>query len=130
MIFFLLAGLILILFWMCTLTEPSIPHMIEHLDTYNGRMSVDDQYFYDKLLEDVDYIPNKYVDDYALNDIEIRGIDKCQQTCPGLCVEFGITGHAYCFREDKPHAFSEVNPYVKLRDEAKLIATREAGLKI
>ncbi len=74
--------------------------IIEGLNTFNGRLAIDDQYFYDQLFDNVTYYPNKYVDDYELNDIEIRGIDKCYRDCKGYCTEFGLTGIAYCFEEN------------------------------
>jgi len=73
---------------------------LEGYYVFGGENAADDQYFYDKLFDDVVYIPNKYVGDYPLNDIDILGIDKCLQECKGKCVEFGITGNAYCFASD------------------------------
>jgi hypothetical protein len=65
--------------------------------TFNGRMAIDDQYFYDKLFDDVVYYPNQYENDYNLNDINMIGWEKCKMECTGHCVEYGITGNAYCF---------------------------------
>jgi len=60
-----------------------------YLNTFNGRMSIDDQYFYDKLLDDVFYYPN-------MPD-GTTGWVNCKIKCPGNCVEFGVTGASYCF---------------------------------
>jgi len=34
---------------------------------------------------------------YYKNDENELGIDKCVKECDGNCVEFGVTGLAYCF---------------------------------
>jgi len=65
--------------------------------TFNGRMAIDDQYFYDKLFDDVVYYPNEYENDYNLNDILSTGWEKCKMECTGHCVEYGLTSNAYCF---------------------------------
>lgn len=65
--------------------------------TFNGRMAIDDQYFYDKLFDDVVYYPNEYEGDYNLNDVKVTGWEKCKQECPGHCVEYNISGNSYCF---------------------------------
>lgn len=65
--------------------------------TFNGRMATDDQYFYDKLFDDVTYYPNEYQNDYNLNDVLTTGWEKCKQECPGNCVEYYVSGNAYCF---------------------------------
>lgn len=64
---------------------------------FNGRMAIDDQYFYDKLFDNVVYYPNEYNNDYELNDITSTGIEKCKKECQGNCVEFGQSSIAYCF---------------------------------
>ena len=65
--------------------------------SFNGRMAIDDQYFYDKLFDDVVYYPNEYEGDYNLNDVKATGWEKCKQECPGHCVEYGVGGNSYCF---------------------------------
>jgi len=60
-----------------------------NLKTFNGRLSVDDQYFYDKVFDDVTYYPNE--------KNGLTGWYKCKEECPGNCIEYGITGHSYCF---------------------------------
>lgn len=65
--------------------------------SFNGRMAIDDQYFYDKLFDDVVYYPNEYEGDYNLNDVKATGWEKCKQECPGHCVEYGLHGVSYCF---------------------------------
>lgn len=62
---------------------------LEHLNTFNGRMAVDDMYYYDQIFDDVTYYPNR-------SDFE-HGMDDCRAECPGNCVEFGVTGNGYCF---------------------------------
>jgi hypothetical protein len=64
--------------------------VIEGLDTMAGLLSVDDQYFYDKLFQNVVYVPNSP---------EMTGWVKCNQmkTMGSSCVEYGITGNAYLF---------------------------------
>ena len=91
---------ILLFFWY--ISKTIAPTMIEGLNTFNGRMSVDSQYFYDKLFDDVLYYPNRYDKDYETGE-EIgklirTGWDECREKCPGHCVEFGPTGRSYCFR--------------------------------
>lgn len=75
--------------------------MIECLNTFNGRMAVDDQYFYDKLFDDVVYYPNEYNRNYKTSEdigkLTATGWMRCNKECNGRCQEFGITGHAYCF---------------------------------
>ena len=34
--------------------------VVEGLNTFNGRLSIDSQYHYDKLFDDVSYYPNEY----------------------------------------------------------------------
>jgi len=65
---------------------------IEGLDTFNGRMMIDDQYFYDKVFDDVSYYPNEYDEDKVY-----PGVYRCTMECPGNCVEYGVSGNAYCF---------------------------------
>lgn len=65
--------------------------------TFNGRMAIDDQYFYDKLFDNVVYYPNEYERDYKLNDIVITGCEKCRLETSGNCVEYGVTGACYAF---------------------------------
>ncbi len=74
--------------------------VIEGLDTFNGRMAIDEQYFYDKLFDNVDYYPNEYENDYNLNDVIITGFDRCKEKCKGRCVEYGVTSIAYCFKDE------------------------------
>jgi hypothetical protein len=64
--------------------------LVEGLDTFVGRMAIDDQYYYDKLFNDVTYYPN---DDDGIT----TGWMKCKQDCPGNCMEFFVSGNAYCF---------------------------------
>lgn len=65
--------------------------------TFNGRMAIDDQYFYDKLFDDVVYYPNEYATDYNLGDLLATGWQKCKMECKGHCVEYNISGNSYCF---------------------------------
>jgi hypothetical protein len=77
---------------------------------------------YDELLkknqEDVVYFQNDFINQSKITenayDIEncidkvdysdiTTGMDKCQKSCNGICVELGYTGVASCFpKEDKP----------------------------
>ena len=72
--------------------------MIEGLNTFNGRMAVDDQYFYDKLFDDVYYYPNEYERNYEseeqIGKLIKTGWVRCKEECPssGHCVEFGVSG--------------------------------------
>jgi hypothetical protein len=63
--------------------------------TFNGRMAIDDQYFYDKLFDDVVYYDNDY--DYDTGDLIKTGWDKCKMQCTGNCVEYFVSGNSYCF---------------------------------
>ena len=71
------------------------------LNTFNGRMAIDDQYFYDKLFDNVTYYPNQYDKDYKtaeeIGKLISTGWVRCNEECAGNCVEFGPTSVAYCF---------------------------------
>jgi len=75
--------------------------LIEGLNTFNGRMAIDDQYFYDKLFDDVVYYPNEYKkesdQESPLGELITTGWEKCKLECPGHCVEYGVHGSSYCF---------------------------------
>jgi len=75
--------------------------LVEGLNTFNGRMAIDDQYFYDQLFDDVIYYPNQYDKDYKTGEeigkLISTGWARCKEECPGHCVEFGLSGHSYCF---------------------------------
>jgi hypothetical protein len=75
---------------------------IEGLNTFNGRMAIDDQYFYDKLFDDVYYYPNEYESNYErgeeIGKLIKTGWVRCKEECKhGHCVEYGPTGRSYCF---------------------------------
>ena len=80
--------IILIIIIIITLYE-NYNRKIEGLDTFNGRQAINDMYFYYKMFDDVTYYQNK-------SDFEF-GMDECIEKCIGYCVEYGITGNAYCF---------------------------------
>lgn len=82
-IILMMLGIVLIYIWIAG------PNRVEGLNTFTGRMAVEDQYFYDKLFDDVYYYPNE--SDGTL------GITRCRQECPGHCVEYGIGGNSHCF---------------------------------
>lgn len=63
--------------------------------TFNGRMAIDDQYFYDKLFDDVAYYDNTY--DRDTGALISTGWDTCVTKCSGHCVEYGVVGSSYCF---------------------------------
>ena len=75
--------------------------IVEGLNTFNGRMAVDDQYFYDKVFDDVTYYPNKYDKDYEtgeeIGQLLMTGWQQCKLECPGNCMEYGLSGRTYCF---------------------------------
>ncbi len=77
------------------------PINIEGLQTFNGRMAIDDQWYHDKLFDDVAYYPNEYEEDYErgeeIGKLLKTGWMRCKEECPGHCVEFGVTGHSHCF---------------------------------
>jgi len=54
-------------------------------------MAVDDQYFYDRVFDDVTYYPTTQ---------KSTGWSRCILTCPGNCMEYGPTGNSYCFPHD------------------------------
>lgn len=62
---------------------------------FNGRMAIDDQYFMDKLFDDVTYYDNDY--NYDTGDLIKTGWDKCKTQCTGNCVEYFLSGNSYCF---------------------------------
>ena len=74
---------------------------VEGLNTFNGRMAIDDQYFYDKLFDNVDYYPNIYDKDYETGEevgkLLKTGWEDCNEKCKGQCVEYGVHGVSYCF---------------------------------
>jgi len=86
MIYLIIILIILIIF----LIYINIPKKVEgYLNTFNGRMVIDDQYFYDQLFDDVFYYPNE--------PDGTTGWIRCKTECTGKCVEFGVTGNSYCF---------------------------------
>jgi len=96
--------IVVVLLLMVTITyylNKQKPTMVEGLNTFNGRMAIDDQYFYDKLFDDVIYYPNEYDKDYKrgeeIGKLLQTGWVKCKTECPGHCVEYGVHGAAYCF---------------------------------
>ena len=74
---------------------------IEGLYTVNGRMSIDSQYFYNKLFDNVIYYHNTYNKKYNTGEdigkLLKTGWQSCLEQCPGHCVEYGPTGRSYCF---------------------------------
>lgn len=76
-------------------------NVIEGLNTFNGRMAIDDQYFYDKLFDDVVYYQNDYEKKFEraeeIGKLLRTGWEKCKLECPGHCVEYFLSGNAYCF---------------------------------
>lgn len=62
---------------------------IEGLQTFAGRLAIDDQYFYDQMFDDVYYYPNE--------KDGTTGWQRCKTECPGHCVEYFVSGIAYCF---------------------------------
>lgn len=56
------------------------------LNTFTGRLAIDDQYFYDKMFDDVYYYPNGS-----------GGCFLCKSSCSGHCVEYGPTNNCHCF---------------------------------
>jgi hypothetical protein len=75
--------------------------IVEGLNTFNGRMAIDDQYFYDKLFDDVAYYPNEYEKNNdsgeEIGKLLKTGWMRCKEECPGNCVEYGVHGASYCF---------------------------------
>lgn len=73
----------------------------EGLYTFNSRLSIDDQYFHDNLLDNATYFPNEYNHAYARSEnigiFNKTGMAKCLEQCPGQCMEYGVTGNAYCY---------------------------------
>lgn len=66
------------------------PDLVEGLNTFNGRMAINDMYFYDRLFSDVYYYANS-------EDGNTTGWSKCKSECPGHCVEYMVSGNSYCF---------------------------------
>lgn len=91
MLYIIVLLFLLILFYFLTANK------IEHLNTFNGRMSVNDQYFYDKLFDDVIYFPTIESNNWS-DRPGSSGYSRCMLTCPGNCVEYGVSGNAYCFK--------------------------------
>jgi len=98
MVIIILLIVTIVLFIFCNFKENKL---VEGLNTFNGRMAIDDQYFYDKLFDDVTYYPNDYDKEYKTKEeigkLITTGWIRCKQECPGHCVEFGPTGNSYCF---------------------------------
>jgi hypothetical protein len=79
---------------------------VEGLNTFNGKMAVNGQYFHDKLFDDVYYYPNEYEKNYEksyeedgkeIGKLVKTGWIRCKEECPGHCMEYGISGHTYCY---------------------------------
>jgi len=81
----LIISLIILLYYVSSVNSKKI----EGLQTFAGRLAIDDQYFYDQLFDDVYYYPNE--------GDGTTGWYRCKTECPGHCVEFGLTGASYCF---------------------------------
>nr|QBK88563.1 MAG: hypothetical protein LCMiAC01_02400 [Mimivirus LCMiAC01] len=85
------------------------PNVIEGLNTFNGRMAVDDQYYFDKLFDNVIYYHNTYNEDYSsgedIGKLVKTGWQECREKCPGHCVEFGVSSHTHCFL---PHGVNSI----------------------
>lgn len=64
---------------------------------FNGKMAIDDQYYFDALYDDVIYYSNQHSEHNNLNDVVETGMEKCYRECPGYCVEYGVTSNGYCF---------------------------------
>jgi hypothetical protein len=64
---------------------------------FNGRMAIDDQYFFDAVYDDVTYYSNIYADHDKLNQIQSSGMENCFRECPGYCVEVNVSSNAMCF---------------------------------
>ena len=68
-------------------------NLVPTLDTTGGVKAVQmhDQYnlLNDPLFKDVTYYEN--------DNLGRLGLDMCVQSCNGYCVEYGVTGNAYCF---------------------------------
>lgn len=62
----------------------------EHFNTFVGKQAIDDQYFYDKLFDDVKYYTSSP---------EMSGCYQCYKEKPasGYCVEYGLTDTCYLF---------------------------------
>jgi hypothetical protein len=74
---------------------------VEGMYTFNGRLSSNLQWYDDHLFDDVYYIPNLYQQPYKTGE-EIgklleTGLSYCYKNCSGTCLEYGMTGNAYCF---------------------------------
>ena len=96
----LVAGLIIVVI-VCLCLCRSSSRRLEGLRTFNSRLSIDDQYFHDRLLDNAIYFPNEYNHAYprseAIGYPYKTGIMKCREQCPGQCMEYGVTGNAYCY---------------------------------
>ncbi len=52
--------------------------------------------YYDTLFDDVTYFPNE-IDKETGWTTGVTGFMRCKNNCVGNCVEYGYTGHSYCF---------------------------------
>lgn len=68
------------------------------LSTFNGKMDINSQYFYDTLFDDVTYYPNDSDEDIDSGKGSF-GCTKCRLNIPpgGHCVEYGLTNICYGF---------------------------------
>jgi hypothetical protein len=73
---------------------PEVPATVTFTN-FNGKQAIDDQYFYDKVFDNVTYYDNDY--DYDTGDLIKTGWEKCTTACSGNCVEYGVFGASYCF---------------------------------
>ncbi len=73
--------------------------IVENFDTNIKKIELSPSYKYDPLFADVVTYEN---------DIDGRlGIDKCLENCSGKCLEYGITGTAYCFSNPDTTTFTK-----------------------
>ncbi len=103
MIYIYITIIIIVLIYLCYNKQK-----MENFYTFNGRMAIDDQYYFDKLFDNVVYYPNRYADDYEsgeeIGKLLATGWNDCKTHCRGYCTEFGVHGHTHCHQtRPKPY---------------------------
>ncbi len=104
-ILLIIVSIYLLYFMLPNPTYTNIKTNIEKFNPEDSKLKI-----YDELQKEHVYDGKKFTDDALFKDIIYfenidiidgeTGLEKCFKSCKGVCVEFGVTGNAYCFPSD------------------------------
>jgi hypothetical protein len=86
---------------------------------YDGKKAFDDVLFSDVLL----YESNNVTDG-------MMGIEKCMKQCKGVCVEYGVSGDAFCYPYDDKLAKEKYKEYLIKLSKPYLVDETPIKLKV